>query len=62
MGMLGWADQVICAKNATRIGLNQQMRYDLYGWEDPLPQPGDKIICFVFPLLNEFDALIRFLI
>lgn len=45
MGMLGWADQVICAKNATRIQLNQKMRKDLYEWEDPLPQPGDKIIC-----------------
>ena len=53
MGMLGWADQVICAKNATRIGLNQQMRYDLYGWEDPLPQPGDKIIC----LRNNWDCI-----
>ena len=45
MGVLGWADQIICAKNATRIGLNAQMRYDLFGWEDPLPQDGDKIIC-----------------
>ena len=53
MGVLGWADQVICAKNATRIGINQQMRYDLYGWEDPLPQPGDKIIC----LKNNWDFL-----
>ena len=53
MGALGWADQVICAKNATRIGLNKQMRYDLYGWEDPLPQPGDKIIC----LKNNWDCI-----
>ena len=53
MGMLGWADQVICAKNVTRIGLNQQMRYDLHHWEDPLPQPGDKIIC----LRNNWDCI-----
>jgi len=45
MGVLGWADQIICAKNVTRIGLNQQMRHDLYGWDDPLPMPGDKVIC-----------------
>ena len=53
MGVLGWADQVICAKNATRIGLNQMMRHDLYGWDDPLPQPGDKIIC----LKNNWDCI-----
>ena len=31
-GMLLWADQIICAKNETRIALNNQMR-DLLGRE-----------------------------
>lgn len=53
MGVLGWASQIICAKNITRIGLNKQMRHDLYGWDDPLPQPGDKIIC----LRNNWDFI-----
>ena len=43
-GMLDWADQVICAKNATRFALNNQMR-EMRGYTDPLPQIGDKIIC-----------------
>ena len=52
-GMLGWADQIICAKNVTRININHKMRHDLYGWDDPLPQPGDKIIC----LRNNWDFI-----
>lgn len=42
-GMLQWADQVICATNATRVALNNQMR-DLLGRGDS-PESGDKVIC-----------------
>lgn len=42
-GMLQWADQIICGTNATRIGINNQMR-ELTG-KNGGPQDGDKIIC-----------------
>ena len=42
-GMLQWADQIICATNATRTALNKQMR-DLLGRQDK-PEDGDKVIC-----------------
>ena len=42
-GMLLWADQVLCATNATRVALNKQMR-DLLGRTGG-PQEGDKVIC-----------------
>lgn len=42
-GMLQWADQIICATNATRVKLNNQMR-DLLGRGD-MPEDGDKVIC-----------------
>jgi len=42
-GMLEWADQIICATNATRVALNNQMR-DLLGHEGD-PEDGDKVIC-----------------
>ena len=48
-GMLLWADQIICAKNETRITLNNQMR-DLLG-RNGGPQDGDKVIC----LKNNWD-------
>ena len=48
-GMLLWADQIICAKNETRIILNNQMR-DLLGRSGG-PQDGDKVIC----LKNNWD-------
>ena len=48
-GMLLWADQIICAKNETRIALNNQMR-DLLGRSGD-PQDGDKVIC----LKNNWD-------
>lgn len=48
-GMLLWADQIICAKNETRIALNNQMR-DLLG-RNGGPQDGDKVIC----LKNNWD-------
>ena len=41
--MLSWADQVLCATNATRTNLNQQMRH-LNGKSGD-PQDGDKVIC-----------------
>lgn len=48
-GMLLWADQIICAKNETRITLNNQIR-DLLGRSGG-PQDGDKVIC----LKNNWD-------
>ena len=42
-GMLMWADQIICATNATRTSINNQMR-DLLGRGDQ-PEDGDKVIC-----------------
>lgn len=42
-GMLQWADQIICATNATRVKLNNQMR-DLLG-RGNAPEDGDKVIC-----------------
>ena len=43
-GHLTWADQVICATNATRVSINNQMR-GLLGFSGPLPQDGEKMIC-----------------
>lgn len=42
-GHLLWADQIICATNAKRLSINNQMR-QLYGYEG-LPQSGEKMIC-----------------
>ena len=42
-GMLTWADQILCAKNTTRIALNNQVR-DLLGYRG-LPQDGERMIC-----------------
>lgn len=42
-GMLTWADQVICATNATRQSINNQMR-DIYGYSGS-PKDGEKMIC-----------------
>lgn len=50
-GMYMWADQILCAKNDTRIGINNHMR-DLLGREGE-PQEGDKIIC----LRNYWETL-----
>lgn len=38
------ADQIICGKNKTRHGLNQDIRQYL-GYTNILPQKGDKLIC-----------------
>ena len=48
-GMLQWANQVICATNSTREGLNTHIRH-LQG-RDNDPEVGDKIIC----LKNSWD-------
>lgn len=42
-GVLTWSDQILCAKNVTRVSLNQQMR-ELNG-HGPDPENGDKVIC-----------------
>ena len=42
-GMLKWADQILCATNAKRIDINNQMR-GLLGKVGE-PQDGDKVIC-----------------
>ena len=48
-GMMLWADQIICATNATRVMINNQMRTLLGKGGDP--QDGDKVIC----LKNNWD-------
>jgi len=50
-GMLQWADQILVATNATRVGINNQMR-ELLG-RGAQPESGDKIIC----LRNYWDIL-----
>lgn len=50
-GMMQWADQIICATNATRVSLNNQMR-ELLG-RGNMPEDGDKIIC----LRNYWDDI-----
>ena len=49
-GMMLWADQIICATNATRVMINNQMRTLLGKGGDP--QDGDKVIC----LKNNWDT------
>ena len=51
-GMLQWADQVICGKNATRRSLNNHFRELVWGKDvETAPLIGDKIIC----LKNDWD-------
>lgn len=50
-GMYLWADQILCAKNDTRIGINNYVR-NMLGREGE-PQEGDKVIC----LRNYWDIL-----
>lgn len=53
-GMLQWADQIICGKNATRYELNNFYRKLKWGKEvTPEPLIGDKVIC----LKNNWDKL-----
>lgn len=59
-GHLLWADAVICATNATRHGLNKQMR-ELLGFEGEL-QENEKIICkrnYWEDLNEDGDALVN---
>lgn len=44
MGMLNWADQVICCTHKTRHMLNAEMRKSR-GFTSKYPEVGDKIIC-----------------
>ena len=50
-GMYTWADQILCAKNETRIAINNEMR-DMLGRAGG-PQDGDKVIC----LRNYWDIV-----
>lgn len=50
IGMLNWADQVICGKNNTRKMFNNLMR-ESRGFKG-LPQEGDKMIC----LRNDWEC------
>ena len=50
-GMYLWADQILCAKNETRVAMNNDMRR-LLGREGE-PKEGDKVIC----LRNYWDIL-----
>ena len=50
-GNLTWADQIICATNATKNSLNAQMR-KILGY-DGTPQNGEKMIC----LKNYWDDI-----
>ncbi len=44
LGMVAWADQVICGKNATRRMVNNIVRQSK-GFVTEMPCPGDKVIC-----------------
>ena len=50
-GHLTWADQIICATNATRISVNNQVR-SLLGYSG-IPQDGERMIC----LRNYWDDI-----
>lgn len=52
MGMIEWADQVICGRNDTRKMINGMVR-QAKGFTDVLPMVGDKMIC----LRNDWDTL-----
>ena len=59
-GHLTWADQIICATNATRENINRQMR-QIYGYNG-LPQDGEKLIClhnYWNDISNSGDALVN---
>ena len=59
-GMLTWADQILCGTNATRQGINNQMR-DLLGRGES-PENGDKVICvrnYWDYIDNNGDALVN---
>lgn len=43
-GMLTWANIILCATNATRHNMNNQMR-ELLGYSGDIPQFGEKLVC-----------------
>lgn len=50
-GHFTWADQIICATNATRVSINSQVR-NLLGYSG-IPQDGERMIC----LRNYWDDI-----
>lgn len=59
-GHLTWADSIITATNATRLGINQQMR-ELLGYEGALCE-GEKVLCkrnYWEDCNDEGDALVN---
>lgn len=44
LGMLNWADIVLCSKHSTRMDLNNEIRKEK-GFKKPYPELGDKLIC-----------------
>ncbi|MCM1223051.1 MAG: AAA family ATPase [Lachnospiraceae bacterium] len=54
-GMLLWADQVLCGKNATRMNLNDHYRKLIWkdGQDLSAPLVGDRVIC----LANDWDVI-----
>lgn len=53
LGVLLWADQVICGKNNTRRAINLAMHKEYVKNDELLPTNGDKVIC----LHNEWGCL-----
>lgn len=56
IGMMQWADQILCSKNVTRKNINDELR-ESFGFEGVLPVKGDKLICLrnYWDFLNEDD-------
>lgn len=52
IGMLQWADQILCGKNNTRRTINADMRKAL-GHSGTYPNVGEKVIC----LRNYWDNI-----
>ena len=52
VGTLKWADQILCATNQTRQGINAKMR-EIYGYNPKMPEIGDKVIA----LTNRWEFL-----
>lgn len=42
---LSRADQVVCGTNRTRADVNDDLRFNFYGIDSPLPEEGEKMIC-----------------
>lgn len=53
LGVLLWADQVICGKNNTRRRINLAMHQEYTKTDDSCPSEGDKVVC----LHNEWSCL-----